>query len=239
VTNSNLLLTSLSSADAAALMPHLKLVHLEQKTLLSEALEDIVAAYFPTNAIVSLVVGLSTGEMIEAAMVGRDGVIGASAALDGKASLSRAIVQLAGDALTCDIGTLKAAALQSHTLLAKLVRHEQTLFAQVQQSAACFATHNVQHRLCRWLLRARDLAGSDTLNFTQEFLAEMLGVRRTSVTSEALILQAAGMLKYSRGRIEIVNVEGLQEIACECYAAVKSHYARLLGPMPNGNQHLR
>jgi CRP-like cAMP-binding protein len=238
MTNSNLLLASLSTADAAALIPHLKSVHLEQKRTLFEAGEDIAEIYFPTNAIISLVIGLSTGEVIEAAMVGRDGVLGASAALDGKVSLNRAIVQLAGDALSCEISVLKGAALQSQTLLATLVRHEQTLFAQVQQSAACFATHHVQARLCRWLLRARDLAGSDTLNFTQEFLAEMLGVRRTSVTAVALILQRAGMLKYSRGKIEILNIDELRESACECYDAVKFQYARLLGSMPNGGQRL-
>jgi CRP-like cAMP-binding protein len=91
------------------------------------------------------------------------------------------------------------------------------------------ATHTVQARLCRWLLRARDLSGSDTLNFTQEFLAEMLGVRRTSVTVDTHSLQNAGFIKYSRGIIEITNLEGLHEGACECYQTVKSHYEKLLG----------
>jgi CRP-like cAMP-binding protein len=130
--------------------------------------------------------------MIEAAMVGKDGVVGASSALDGKISLSRAIVQLAGDGFTCGADALKGAALQSHTLLSKLIRHEQTVFAQAQQSTACMATHDVEARLSRWLLRARDLSDSDTLIFTQEFLAEMLGVRRTSVTTVAHTLQRAG-----------------------------------------------
>jgi CRP-like cAMP-binding protein len=124
---------------------------------------------------------------------------------------------------------LKGAALQSHTLLSILIRHEQTVYAQAQQSTACMAAHDVEARLCRWLLRARDLSGSDTLQFTQEFLAEMLGVRRTSVTLVAHTLQQAGMIKYARGKIQILNVEGLQETACECYATVNAHYKALLG----------
>ena len=165
-------------------------------------------------------------------MVGRDGVVGASSALDGKISLSRAIVQLAGSALVCDGSALKAAAMQSRSLLSILIRHEQTVYAQAQQSAACMAAHDVQERLSRWLLRARDLAQSDTLQFTQEFLAEMLGVRRTSVTATAHRLQEAGIIKYSRGRIQILDVEALSESACECYATVNAHYPALLGSPP-------
>jgi CRP-like cAMP-binding protein len=225
----NLLLASLSQSDASALEPHLKHVPLEQEQILFEAGDSIQRVYFPTSGIISLVIALSTGEMIEAAMVGKDGIVGASAALDGKTSLSRAIVQLTGDALTCDIAELKRVALRSEPLLSLLVRHEQTAYAQAQQSAACIATHHVEARLCRWLLRARDLAGSDTLPFTQEFLAEMLGVRRTSVSLVAHTLQQAGMIKYSRGRIQIINLEGLQETVCECYGTVKSHYQGLLG----------
>src|SRR4029077_15793440 len=131
----NLLLASLSASDAAALQPHLKSVHLEHEKILFEPGQEIPFIYFPTGAIISLVVTLSTGEMIEAAMVGKDGVIGASAALDGKISLSRAIVQIAGDAMTCELGVLREAAMQSHPLLALLIRHEQTVYAQAQQSA--------------------------------------------------------------------------------------------------------
>lgn len=162
-------------------------------------------------------------------MVGRDGVVGASSALDGTISLSRAIVQLAGDGMWCNVDELKKAAFRSQSLISGLIRHEQTLFAQAQQSTACMASHNVEERLCRWLLRARDLAESDTLNFTQEFLAEMLGVRRTSVTTAAYTLQAAGMISYSRGKIKILDVKALREGSCECYDAVNTHYAELLG----------
>lgn len=228
----NLLLASLSTADAAALLPFLKFTHLEHRKILFETGAPIKLAYFPTTAIISLVVGLSTGQMVETAMVGRDGVLGASSALDGKISLSRAIVQIEGDCFTCDVDALKGAALQSQTLLAKLVRHEQTVYSQAQQSTACMAAHDIEERLCRWLLRARDLSGSDTLLFTQEFLAEILGVRRTSVTTSAHMIQRAGMIKYSRGKIQILDVDALREATCECYETVNANYRGLLGPLP-------
>jgi CRP-like cAMP-binding protein len=229
----NLLLASLSASDAAALQPHLKSVHLEHEKILFEPGQEIPFIYFPTGAIISLVATLSTGEMIEAAMVGKDGVVGASAALGGNVPANQGIVQLAGTALMCNVDALRSAALQSHTLLSALVRHEQTPYAQASQSAACMAAHLVEARLCRWLLRARDLADSDNLQFTQEFIAEMLGVRRTSVTLHVRTLQQAGLIKYSRGRIQITDVEAMQETVCECYGTVKSYYQALLGP-PQG-----
>jgi len=225
----NFLLGQLSPSDLKRLEPNLKPARFEQHHVLFEADEEIRHVYFPSSAVISLVITLSTGEMIEAAMIGRDGVAGASAALDGRISLSRGIVQLGGEIMVCDIEALKSVALESPKLLALVIRHEQSVFAQAQQSAACFATHQVAARLSRWLLRARDLSGSDMLPFTQEYLAEMLGVRRTSVTVVAHTLQAAGLIKYSRGRIQILNTEGLQDSACECYETVKGQYARLLG----------
>jgi CRP-like cAMP-binding protein len=227
---SNAILASLSDSDVAALRLHLKATHLTQKTVLHEVGETIKAVYFPIDAVISLVVTLATGETTEAAMVGKDGAVGIASALDGKVALSRAIVQLSGDAMVCDPAAFKGTALQSEKLISRVMRHEQTLFAQAQQSTACMANHEVEARLCRWLLRARDLSGSDHLPFTQEFLAEMLGVRRTSVTTVAHTLQQAGMLSYTAGKIQILDVEGLRESACECYETIKEQYAQLLGP---------
>jgi len=227
----NLLLSLLAPSDAKALAPHLRPATFKQHHVLFEAEERIRHVYFPTGAVVSLVITLSTGEIIEAAMVGMDGVVGASAALDGRISLSRGIIQLSGDIVVCDIDALKSAALESPKLLSLLIRHEQTVYAQAQQSAACFATHQVEARLCRWLLRARDLSGSDSLPFTQEYLGEMLGVRRTSVTEVAQSLQEAGLIKYARGKIQVLDAEALQESACECYSSVKSLYEKLIGPV--------
>ena len=112
--------------------------------------------------------------------------------------------------------------------MSTLARHEQAVYAQASQSAACMAAHNVEARLCRWLLRARDLADTDELQFTQEFLAEMLGVERTSVTLHARTLQQAGIIRYSRGTIQITDLEAMRESVCECYGTVKSYYQALL-----------
>jgi CRP-like cAMP-binding protein len=230
----NAILASLPEGDKAALKPHLKATHLQQKTVLFETGDTITAVYFPTSAVVSLVSALTTGEMTEAAMVGRDGAVGIASALDGKVAMCRGIVQLGGDAMVCDPDAFRSTAMQSEKLISRVMRHEQTLFAQAQQSTACMANHEVEARLCRWLLRARDLAGSDHLPFTQEFLAEMLGVRRPSVTTVARTLQEAGIVKYTRGKIEIVDVEGLRESACECYETVRGQYEQLLGASLGG-----
>src|SRR5438128_37901 len=227
----NQMLNLLSPADSRLLTPYLKPAKFEQHHILFEADEQIRHVYFPIGAVVSLVITLSTGETVEAAMVGSDGVVGASAALDGKVSLSRGIIQLGGEIIVCDIDALKSIALQSPKLLALLIRHEQTVCAQAQQSAACFATHQVEARFCRWLLRARDLSGSDNLPFTQEYLGEMLGVRRTSVTAVAHTLQEAGLIKYARGKIQILDGKALQENTCECYGSVRSLYEKLIGPV--------
>src|SRR5689334_23019828 len=141
---SNAILASLPNSDAAALRPHLKATHLSQKTVLFEAGDAIKSVYFPITAVVSLVVTLATGETTESAMVGRDGAVGMASALDGKVALSRAIVQLSGDAMVCDPGAFKGAVLQSEKLISKIMRHEQILFAQAQQSTACMANHDVE-----------------------------------------------------------------------------------------------
>jgi CRP-like cAMP-binding protein len=226
----NAILSLLKAHDREAIRPHLKEATLQSKQILFEIGDPVKQVYFPVEAVVSLVVGLSDGQMTESAMVGRDGLIGAASALDGKIAICRAIVQLPGAAFVCDSEVFRRTALQSEHLISIIIRHEQSLFSQAQQSTACMANHTVQARLCRWLLRARDLSGSDNLPFTQEFLAEMLGVMRSSVSTVAHTLQQAGFIKYSRGRIQIINVEGLQESTCECYETVKSQYAALLVP---------
>lgn len=224
-----LLIDQLSKADLKLLEPHLKRTQFKQHEVLFEADDEIREVYFPAEAVISLIVTLSTGEMIEVAMIGNDGVVGVSAALDGKIAVNRGVIQLAGQAIVCDGEALKSVALQSPRLLSLLIRHEQSVYVQAQQSAACFAAHPVQSRFCRWLLRARDLSASNELSFTQEYLAEMLGVRRTSVTVVAHTLQAAGFIKYSRGKIQIVDPDGLQECACECYETVNRQLLKLLG----------
>jgi CRP-like cAMP-binding protein len=223
----NRLLDSLPSDVFSTLRPHLKTVELKFGDVVAEAGGPIRQVYFPYSGVISLVVELDVGMMIETAMIGHDGALNAASALDGKVSLNKGIVQVAGSAGTIEVNRLRRLANEFEPFRTLLIRHEQVLFAQSQQSAACNASHSVEARMCRWLLYMRDLAGSDDLMLTQEFLAQMLSVRRPSVSIAAGPLQKAGLIKYSRGRIRVLNDKGLQKRACECYGAVKGHYQRL------------
>jgi CRP-like cAMP-binding protein len=227
---SNHLLASFPSADLEALLPHLGFADLPQGTVLYEDGDVISKVYFPHIGVISLVVDLASGETIETAMVGRESLAGGSAVLGGRHSLNRAIVQIEGAASVLETQHLRALAERSPAVRDSLIRHEQLIVAQAQQSAACNATHTVEARLCRWLLRARDLMGSDDLPLTHEFLAEMMGVRRTSVTLVASTLQQAGLIRYKRGHIRVLNIEGLKESACECYETVRRRSEQLIGP---------
>ena len=225
--SSNQLLSSLPPADFELIRPHLRFFDLPHQTTVVRAGEALTHIYFPLSGIISLVVRLTEGATVEIAMIGRDSVFGGSTALDGGISPIEAIVQLAGSATILDLSHLRKAASQSPTLRATLIRHEQALFSQSMQSAACNATHAIEARMSRWLLRARDLSGSEELILTQEFIAQMLGVQRTSVSVVANTLQRAGLIRYARGRIEITDVEGLIDSACECYGTVKARYDEL------------
>lgn len=224
----NSLLSSLSNEPLAALRPHLKAVDLPLGRVLAHGGDLVTHVYFPENSVISLVVELSTGQMIETAMVGRDGVLNAASALDGKVSLNKAVVQIAGSALSVPVECIAEIGNEFISFRSLLIRHEQVLFAQAQQSAACNASHTVESRMCRWLLRIRDLVSSGNLTLTQEFLAQMLGVTRPTVSIVANTLHRAGFIKYRRGNIELVDVAGLENSACECYAQVRDIYKRML-----------
>jgi CRP-like cAMP-binding protein len=227
--SANHLLAALPAAVFEQLCPHLQTMELVQEVVLIAAGEPLMQAFFPHNGVISLVVSLTEGQAVEVAMIGRESVLGGSAALDGSISLTDAIVQLRGTASTLDVERLRTVANQSIAFRTTLVRHEQALFAQAQQSAACNASHSAESRLTRWLLRMHDLAEAEDLPLTQEFLAQMIGVERNSVSLIAHKLQAAGLIKYSRGRIKITNIDGLKDVACECYSVVNFQHHRLLG----------
>lgn len=221
-------LQSLTHGDFELLRPHLRDVKLEHSKVLFDVGGKIPCLYFPHSGVIALGVALSDGNLIEAGMIGRDGVAGTAAALDDAVALNRAIVQVEGAASVVDMAHAQAAVTASRALRKKLYQHDQILLAQAQQSAACNATHDVEERFCRWLLRTRDLVGADTLPLTQEYVAQMLGVRRTSVTLAARNLQAAGLIKYRRGQLRITDVQALHETACECHEAVKAQAARMI-----------
>jgi CRP-like cAMP-binding protein len=184
--------------------------------------------YFPHSGILSCVVELENGSTVETGMIGNDGVFGAAQALNNKLSLHKVIVQAPGMATIVDADHLKTVTQSSPDLLALLIKYEQFLLAQVQQTTACNALHNVEQRMCNWLVRMYDLAGSE-LPLTQDFMAQMMGVRRTSVTVAANQLQKDDAISYSRGKLNILNVELLQHRACECHSAVRARYRRLFG----------
>jgi CRP-like cAMP-binding protein len=224
----NRILNALPQNIFAAMEPHLQQVKLGFGDVIAETGEQVRKVYFPSSGVVSLVVEMDEGEIIETAMVGRDGVANGTAALNGKMSLHKAIIQVEGAAATISPDVLRSLAHEFDPLHSLLIRHEQVLLAQAQQSAGCNASHKVEARMCRWLLRIRDLTQSPDVILTQEFLAQMLGVRRPSVSIVAGTLQKAGFIKYTRGKIHLVDIAQLEEGACECYATVRDHYERLL-----------
>jgi CRP-like cAMP-binding protein len=226
----NHLLQALPATELEALRPHLEPVELVRGAVLVEAGAPLTHVYLPHSGIISLVVVLSGGQTVEVAMVGRDGVFGAASALGAGISLTDAVVMLPGAASIIDVADFRAASDRGGALRTAVTRHEQARFAQAQQTAGCNACHSVEARLSRWLLRARDLGDSEYLALTQEFLAQMIGVQRNAVSIVAHALQQAGIIRYSRGHIEITNLEGLRKSSCECYEAVGTHYHRLLKP---------
>jgi Crp-like helix-turn-helix protein len=224
----NCILDNLPQNIFAALQPHLTTVKLVFGETVADAGEPVKLVYFPHTGVISLVVVMEVGEMIETAMVGRDGAANATTAMDGKLALQKGIVQVAGSASAINPDKLRSIAADFEPLRALLIRHEQVLFAQAQQSAGCNASHTTEARMCRWLLRIRDLTQSDEMNLTQEFLAQMLGVARTSVSIIAGTLQTAGLISYRRGKIKITDIDAVRAGACECYEKVRSHYEMML-----------
>ncbi len=183
---------------------------------------------FLISGIVSFMVELSDGPVVQTGMVGRDGVIGAAQALDAKKSVNRIVVQVPGSALVIDRTPLRDLIERGSAVGKVFAFHQQFFVADIQQTAACNACHSIEARMARWLLRMRDLAG-DELPITQDYLAAMIGVRRSSVSEMAGIFQKAGVLKYARGRVHIEDVEALKKHSCECHQVVRENYQALLG----------
>jgi len=228
----NQLLQMLEAADFDLLRPHLVTFELVRETVLSEADAALRHVYFPHDGAVSITVGLSEGQTIEVAMIGRDSIVAGGAALADGIAASDAVVLFPGTASAIEISAFRDAAAASLPFRGLVIRHEQALFARAQQSLLCNTLHPVEARLARWLLRARDLSDSKTLPLTQETLAQMMGVRRNAVSLVAHALQRAGIIRYSRGQIEITDLRALQAASCDCYFAAKTDHARLLGLAP-------
>jgi CRP-like cAMP-binding protein len=217
----NRLLAALGPEHIGLLAPQLSEVELEQGAMLQEQGERIERVYFPHSGMISLVAVMQQGNAVETATVGREGAVGAMSGLGPRHAFTRAVVQMPGMASQIATGKFQAIVRQSTAIRDIVVHYNEILLAQVQQSAACNALHEAEARFCRWLLQSRDRSDSDVVPITQEFLAQMLGVRRTTVTLVAQSLQDDGLLRYRRGRIEIIDRPGLEARACECYSVVR------------------
>lgn len=211
----------------AALSPHLSETPLSLDRILGEAGETLETVYFPSSGVVSMVTVLDGGRAVESLTVGREGAIGLLAALGSPSWGARGLVQIAGMAWRVSTDHLVAASRAQPAILDMAVRYAQTTEAQLYQSAACNAAHNIEARLCRWLLTCEDRMGDSVLPLTQGYLAMMLGVQRTSVTVAAQALQRQGLIDYRRGRVTILDRAGLEKAACGCYRAVEDAYARI------------
>ena len=227
----NRLLDSLPEADRADLAPHLETEHLELKDLMLEAGKRIEHAYFPTSAVASLLNLVEDNSGVEMATVGNEGMIGLSLSWDASVLNPREVVQcqVPGDALVMDAETFAIKVSEGGAFGDVIHGYTQAFVSQIGQQVACNGLHSIEERCARWLLLTNDRVGADEFPLTQEFLAQMLGVRRPSVTVVAGILQEAGFIRFRRGRIQIRDRHGLESVSCECYRVLREVFDRLLG----------
>lgn len=234
-TTQNHILAAFPTSEYERIARELELVELGLGEVLCESGDRLEHVYFPTTSIVSLQYVLESGASAEIAVVGNEGLVGISLFMGGNTTLSRAVVRGAGHAYR-----LKAALLQDEfnragPVLRLLLRYTQALITQMTQTAVCNRHHSVEQQLCRALLLSLDRLATNSLVMTQELIANMLGVRREGVTDAAGNLQRAGLIKYSRGRIDVLDRPGLETAVCECYAVVKVEFDRLMSDIPRGD----
>jgi CRP-like cAMP-binding protein len=226
----NHILDALPQPERDRLFPHMELVHLPLGKVLYESGASLRHMYFPTDSIVSLLYVLRDGASAEIAVVGNEGTVGVSLFMGGESTPSRAVVQSAGHAFRLSRARLKAELNLHSELLHLLLRYTQSLLTQMAQTAVCNRHHSLDQQLCRWLLLSLDRLSTNELTMTQELIANMLGVRREGVTGAAGKLQKLGVIRYTRGKIVVLDRPHLERLSCECYAVVKRETDRLLMP---------
>jgi CRP-like cAMP-binding protein len=231
----NHVLDALPGATRERIVAQLTPMALEIKHVLFEPGEVITDAYFPLGGVISLVTPLEDGNIVEVATVGNEGIVGVPLRAGGSLAV-RAISQVAGTVLRMDTADFLVE-VASNELLRELVQnYTQALFGQISQAAACNRLHSNEERLGRWLLMSHDRVGVDEFLITHEFLGQMLGSRRATVTLSAGVLQAAGLIRYHRGRVAILDRAGLEEVSCECYGVIREVFNRAMILEPdNGN----
>ncbi|HVG31819.1 MAG TPA: Crp/Fnr family transcriptional regulator [Pyrinomonadaceae bacterium] len=220
----NRLLAALPPKEYEKLAPHMEKVSFEQGQVLYEQNEPIEYIHFPLNGVVSMVVITQTGASVEVGLVGREGFVGFQPLLGTKSAQNRAISQIPGHTLRIKSETLKKEFDLEGSLQTILHRQLQSQIVQMSQGAACNRLHEVNERLARWLLMMHDRVEFDKLPLTHEFLSQMLGANRATVSLTAGVFQQASLIRYARGTITILDREGLEEIACECYQIVKAEF---------------
>jgi CRP-like cAMP-binding protein len=224
----NQLLAALPDAEWARWLQQMEPVDMPLGKVLYESGSKLTHVYFPTTSIVSLLYVLEDGASAEIAVVGHEGIVGISLFMGGESTPSRAVVQSAGRAFRLKASLMLQEFNRAGPVLHLLLRYTQALITQMAQTAVCNRHHSLDQQLCRWLLLSLDRLHSDELVMTQELIADMLGVRREGVTEAAGHLQQAGLIRYRRGRITVLDRHRLEQRTCECYAVVKKEYDRLL-----------
>jgi CRP-like cAMP-binding protein len=224
----NQILAALPAAERERLFTHLERIQMPLGSVLYESGDTLRHIYFPTDCIVSLLYVLENGASAEIAVVGNEGAIGVALFMGGETTPSRAIVQSAGVAFRLTGKLIKDEFHRHGQTMYLLLKYTQSLITQMAQTAVCNRHHSVNQQLCRWLLMSLDRLPSNTLTMTQELIANMLGVRREGVTEAAHRLQKLGVIRYSRGRITVLDRPKLEQLCCECYAVVKKETDRLL-----------
>jgi CRP-like cAMP-binding protein len=221
----NNLLAHLPRADFNMLRPSMNVGQFAQGGILAETGDEIDQVYFPLSGMISVLIILRDGKAIETSTIGKDGVFGAAAAFGLYKSGVRAIVQVAMDAVYIPASLMRRHAERSRAIQLLCLRYNEVLLAQARITAACNAMHNIESRFCRWLLQTSVVTDSKTISLTQEFLSEMLGVRRTSVSEVAKKIQDAGIIGYARGTINILDFDALKEKSCECFETLQDQKA--------------
>lgn len=224
--SANRLLSALPAPDLSRLEPHLRPVSIEQGATLFLAGDDLEHVYFPCAGAVSQFVTMADGKVVETAMTGREGGVGLLAGLGLHRPHTSVVAQLPVRALRMSAAGFRAAAQTSKALCELIVRDADRLLTQTQITAACNALHSIEERLARWILQVSAYSDGDSVPLTQQQLSQMLGVTRSSVSEAAGKLQAAGLIRYSRGSIDITDRRGLEQAACDCYGALLDRLAR-------------
>ena len=232
----NRLLNSLGARDRLALDPHLKLVALASGDVQFEPDRLVDRVYFPNTAVLSVVMVMADGRTVETDTIGFESAVGLIAALGSSMSVNRTFTQIPGTALALSASRLRQQVDASPPLRTLLLRHAQVNLAQAHQSVACNALHAVEQRLCRWLLASHDRTDRDAIELTQQFLATMVGVQRTTITQALRELTAAGLIKQGRGSIKILDRKGMMARTCECYGAVLAAMGRVIGEEPGAHR---